>query len=155
MKRIYIVLIIIVLLFTGCNNEKEEVKSEYLTMKSKLLKVKEFNSNEDINFDILVSVDRVDEENVSYKMVLSNPMENMHDIKAILIHNYYTEDVFPSIGLFDKVKSMHINSNDSIDLEGVVKTDKSIDNLGLILKLYVKYLDDYGNEKSIYYKTTK
>ncbi len=155
MKRIYIVLIIIVLLFTGCNNEKEEVKSEYLTMKSKLLKVKEFNSNEDINFDILVSVDRVDEENVSYKMVLSNPMENMHDIKAILIHNYYTEDVFPSIGLFDKVKSMHINSNDSIDLEGVIKTDKSIDNLGLILKLYVKYLDDYGNEKSIYYKTTK
>ena len=124
-------------------------------MKSELLKVKEFNSSESINFDILVNVDRIDEENISYKMLLSNPKENMHDIKAILIHNYYTEDVFPSIGLFDKLRSMYKDSNDSINLEGVIKTDKSIDNLDLVLKLYVKYLDDYGNEKSVYYKTTK
>ena len=124
-------------------------------MKSELLKVKEFNSSESINFDILVNVDRIDEENISYKMLQSNPKENMHDIKAILIHNYYTEDVFPSIGLFDKLRSMYKDSNDSINLEGVIKTDKSIDNLDLVLKLYVKYLDDYGNEKSVYYKTTK
>ena len=155
MKKIYLLLIVMILLFTGCDNKEEEVKSEYLSMKSDLLKVKDFSSDHELNCDISVNIDRVNEEKVSYKMIINNVKENMHNVKAILIHNYYTEDVFPSVGLFDDTVDLNKNSNDDIILKGNIETDKDIDNLDLILKLYVKYLDDNGNEKDIYYKTTK
>ncbi len=155
MKKIYLLLIVIVLLFTGCDNKEENVKSEYLAMKSDLLKINDFSYDDEMNCDISVNIDRVNEEKVSYKMIINNVKENMHDVKAILIHNYYTEDVFPSVGLFDDTVDLNKNSNDNIILKGNIETDKDIDNLDLILKLYVKYLDDNGNEKDIYYKTTK
>lgn len=155
MKKIYLLLIVMILLFTGCDNKEEEVKSEYLSMKSDLLKVKDFSSDHELNCDISVNIDRVNEEKVSYKMIINNVKENMHNVKAILIHNYYTEEVFPSVGLFDDTVNLNENSNDDIILKGNIETDKDIDNLDLILKLYVKYLDDNGNEKDIYYKTTK
>ncbi len=140
-------------MFTGCNNEKEDVKEEYLKMKSQLLDIEDFS--DEVNCDISVSIDRIDEEKVSYKVVISNPKENMNSVKAILIHNYYTEELFSSVGLFDDTVNIRSNSDDNLELSGDIKTNNDIDNLNLVLKLYIKYLDDSGVEKDIYYKATK
>ena len=155
MKKILLILFLSILLFTGCENKEEIEKNDYLDMKSQLLEHKEFVSLEELKCDIVVNIDRKDEEKVIYEVVLSKPKENMNNIKAVLVHNYYTEDVFPTIGLFDDTKSLFVNSQDSITLKGSIKTDKDIDNLNLMLKLLIRYTTDDGVKKDIYYKTTK
>lgn len=155
MKKIFLVLFLSILLFTGCENKEENEKNDYLDMKSQLLSHKEFISLEELTCDIVVNIDRKDEEKVIYEVVLSKPKENMNNIKAVLVHNYYTEDVFPTIGLFDDTKSLLVDSQNNITLKGSIKTDKDIDNLNLMLKLLIRYTTDDGIKKDIYYKTTK
>ena len=155
MKKIFLVLFLSILLFTGCENKEEIEKNDYLDMKSQLLSHKEFISLEELTCDIVVNIDRKDEEKVIYEVILSNPKENMNNIKAVLVHNYYTEDVFPTIGLFDDTKSLLVDSQNNITLKGSIKTDKDIDNLNLMLKLLIRYTTDDGIKKDIYYKTTK
>ncbi len=155
MKKFYILVFIILVIFTGCENKKEELKNEYLTMKSDLLKNSNFSSSDELPCDIEINIDRVDEEIVSYEVEIFNCRENMNNVKAILIHNYYSEDVFPSLGLFDKSINLVKDDNNSFSLKGDIKTSSDIDNLDLVLKLYIKYFDDNGMEKDIYYKATK
>lgn len=155
MKKILLILFLSILLFTGCENKEEIEKNDYLDMKSQLLEHKEFVSLEELKCNIVVNIDRKDEEKVIYEVILSNPKENMNNIKAVLVHNYYTEDVFPTIGLFDDTKSLLVDSQNNITLKGSIKTDKDIDNLNLMLKLLIRYTTDDGIKKDIYYKTTK
>ena len=155
MKKLFFGFLFIIFILCGCENAEEELKNEYLSMKSKLLNVSEFTSLDDIKFDISVSIDRVDVEKISYKVIINNAQEDMNNIQAILVHNYYVEDVFPSVGLFDEELNLKCNTDDEVVLSGDIKTDKDIDNLNLVLKLYIRYVDNNGNEKDIYYKTTK
>ena len=155
MKKGYILLFLMLVLLMGCDNHKEEVKNDYLSMKSDLLKVTDFSSLEDINCDVSVFIDRIDDERVSYEMIVENPREDMNNVRALLIHNYYTEQLFPSVGIFEDAVSLKTNSDDKITLKGEIETDNDIENLNLVLKLYVKYIDNNGNEKDIYYKATK
>ena len=155
MKKGYILLFLMLVLLMGCDNHKEEVKNDYLSMKSDLLKVTDFSSLEDINCDVSVFIDRIDDERVSYEMIVEIPREDMNNVRALLIHNYYTEQLFPSVGIFEDAVSLKTNSDDKITLKGEIETDNDIENLNLVLKLYVKYIDNNGNEKDIYYKATK
>ena len=155
MKKFLIVLLFSSLLLIGCDNKEEIVKNDYLMFKSKLLSNDKFMDSQDINFSIVVKIDRINEEEISYEMIISNPSFNMYKIKALLVHNYYTEDIFPSIGIFDDEVDYLKGSSNELILKGYIKTDKDIDNLDLELKLYFSYIDDFGNRKDIYYKTTK
>lgn len=155
MKKIFLVILLGLVLLTGCKNKEEDKKSEYLAMKSNLLENKKYTSSEDLACNIIVSVDRLDEEKISYKVVISNTKENMNNIKALVVHNYYTEEVFPTIGLFDETKNLSANTSDELKLEGTIETTNDIDNLNLELKILIEYLDDDGQVKDIYYKTTK
>lgn len=155
MKKFLIVLLFSSLLLIGCDNKEEIVKNDYLRFKSKLLSNDKFMDSQDINFSIVVKIDRINEEEISYEMIISNPSFNMYKIKALLVHNYYTEDIFPSIGILDDEVDYLKGSSNELILKGYIKTDKDIDNLDLELKLYFSYIDDFGNRKDIYYKTTK
>lgn len=155
MKKFLIVLLFSSLLLIGCDNKEEIVKNDYLMFKSKLLSNDKFMDSQDINFSIVVKIDRINEEEISYEMIISNPSFNMYKIKALLVHNYYTEDIFPSIGILDDEVDYLKGSSNELILKGYIKTDKDIDNLDLELKLYFSYIDDFGNRKDIYYKTTK
>lgn len=156
MKRIKVVFILLLILVTGCANKEEEDKSEYLAMKSNLLESDVFGENSNLNFDITVSVDRINKEEVSYRVIIDNPKENMFDIKAMVVHNYYTEDIFPSLGLFDDKESLIVGDESvkGIELVGYIETTKDIDKLNLQLKIWIEYVDDNGEVKDIYYKTT-
>lgn len=153
---------------TGCENKEEDDKNEYLAMKSSLIETKEYADLENMMCDIIVDIIRIDEEKVEYRVSLSNPKENMNDMKVLVVHNYYTEDVFPTIGLFDNTVDLLIDDNvkniddtadrdldNDIELTGVIKTTNDIDELDLELKVLIEYIDDNGEKKDIYYKTTK
>lgn len=158
MKKTLLLIVLLLFVLTGCKNEEESEKSEYLAMKSDLLAKEEFTDTSDIVCDITFSLDRLDEEKVTYSVILNNPKENMNDIKAIVVHNYYTEEVFPTIGLFDKSTDLLVNGqNDkdsSVELTGNIETTNDIDNLDLELKILIEYKTDSGEVKDIYYKTT-
>lgn len=158
MKKTLLLMMILLIALTGCKNEEEDEKNEYLAMKSDLLAKDKFDDASSMNCDITFSLDRLDEEKVTYSVVLDNPKENMHDIRAIVVHNYYTEEVFPTVGLFDKPVDLLVNSQDekdnSVELVGNIETTDDIDNLDLELKILIEYKTDSGEVKDIYYKTT-
>ena len=142
-------------MFCGCENKKETVKEDYIATKSNLIKKTNYTNKEDLPIEIVTSLNRINEEEVEYKVVLSKARKNMYDIKALVVHNYYNEDdVFPSIGLFDKKEELLIGDDKKLELTGIVKTSKNISELDLELKVYVEYTDDDNKKKSIYYKTT-
>lgn len=155
MKKI-ISILLIVLLITGCSETKDqEEKSDYLAWKSELVEQDTFSSQEDLNCDITISIDRVDSEVISYKTIISNPKEDMKNIKMMVVHNYFTEEIFPTIGVFNEGKDLLVDSEKNITLVGYIDTTKDIKKLDLELKIWIEYTNNDGEVKDIYYKTTK
>ena len=155
MKKTYLLLIISLFFISGCENKEEVTKNEYLAMKNETIDEANY-INDYLPLDIIVYIDRVGEEEIDYKVTLANPQENMHDIKALVVHNYYTEDVFPSIGVFDEVGELLIDdsNNSSLVLGDTIQTTTDISKLKLELKILIEYTNDNGEKKEIYYKTT-
>lgn len=155
MKKIYILLLMSLMLLSGCENQEENTKNEYLAMKNETFKEANYKE-QSLPVDIVTTIGRIDEEKINYKVAISNPKENMHDIKVLLVHNYYTENVYPSIGVFDKTRELLIDNTEdnSIILEDTIQTTTNISRLGLELKVLIEYTDDLGERKDVYYKTT-
>lgn len=151
-KNILWILLLFVLV--GCSTEEETEKNQYIAMKSNLLNEDTFVLNTELPLDIVVEIDRIEEEIVDYRVLFSNPDEDMYEIEAMVVHNYYNEDLFPTIGLFDDKKELLKKSDDVIELKDTIKTNKDLSNIDLELKIYIEYKDEDGNKKEIYYKTT-
>ena len=157
MKRCILIMFLSFALF-GCTENKEELeKNDYLFLKQKLIEKEEFSKNEDINFDLNISVDRVNDEEISYRAIIDNPKENMYNVKALVIHNHLTDEVFPSIGLFDDTVDLIIDNEEvkGVSLVGYIKTIKEIEDLNLDIKVYVEYTNEDNEVVKTYYKTTK
>lgn len=155
MKKL--VVIFLSFLLIGCSKDKITLeKDEYLAYKEKLANKSEFTDKENINFDIKIDITRVSEEEVSYRVIIDNPKENMHDVKGILIHNNFTDSVFPSIGIFDEPVDLLVNDTKvkGIDLVGYIETTKEIKDLNLELRLYIEYTNDNNEVVKIYYNST-
>ena len=154
MKKVCI-LLIFSLLLSGCENKEETKKNEYLAMRSATLNEKNYVS-EELPVDIVTTIERINDETINYKTAITNPKENMHDVKVMLVHNYQNEDVYPTIGVFDEPGELLLDSdNDSeLILTDTINTTKNISKLGLELKLLIQYTDDLGEKKDIYYKMT-
>lgn len=152
-KRLLLVIMIFSLM--GCSTKTEDDKSEYIAIKSHLLEESKYTDADELPLDIIVNIDRMDEEKVDYSVVFSNPQEDMYDIEAMVVHNYYNEDLFPTIGLFDKKGELLSDDEDSIiELKDTIKTNKNLSSIDLELKIYIKYKDKNNELKEIYYKTT-
>ena len=152
-KRLLLVLLMFSLM--GCSTKNEDDKSEYIAIKSHLLEESKYTDVDELPLDIVVNIDRMDEEVVDYSVVFSNPQEDMYDIEAMVVHNYYNEDLFPTIGLFDKKGELLSDDEDSIiELKDTIKTNKNLSSIDLELKIYIKYKDKNNELKEIYYKTT-
>ena len=154
MKRIGLI-IILTLIICGCKNKTEDKKNSYLEFKSKLLETKKYTKASDILCDISIDIDKKSEESIIYKVIVNNPREDMNNIKAIVVHNYYTEDVFPSVGLFDEGLDLKKNNpQQKMILKGKIETTEDISNINLKLKILIEYINNEGIKKDIYYKTT-
>ena len=160
MKKALLV-IIIIFMVTACSNNVIEIeiddkvednKLTYLNIKNNLDSQRVFNNIEDIPCNINISIDKVKDEEISYRIILDNPKLNMNNIQALLIHNKFSENIFPSIGLFDDKASLIVGNEDvkGIELVGYIETSKEMADLEL--RLWLKYNDDENNEHEIYYK---
>ena len=104
MKKI--VLIILLLITTGCFNNNISIDKE--TYKSYIDELKEIDTvnNEDIPFDINIYYDKIVDDEVVFRLILDNPKSEMNNIEAIVIHNSTTDDIFPRSGIFDTKYSL-------------------------------------------------
>lgn len=154
-KKFILFFIMIILVTTGCQTQSEENKSEYIALKNETFDEKNYKET-DINVDITTTIERLDEEAINYEVIINNPKENMHNIKAMVVHNYYSENIFPTIGVFDNTEELLINTEDStnLKLKDTIKTTENISKLDLEFKIWIEYTDDSGKTKDIYYKTT-
>lgn len=151
MKKL--ILFIPLILLIGCTNEVEENKYAYLEYKNELQSQEVFSEEEDIDFNTYFNIIREDTEIVNYSVVINNPKINMHKVKALLIHDYVQEEVFPSIGIMDETVNLSKDSKDQIILKGKIQTTDNISNVNF--KLYLEYIDDNNQENKIYYKVTR
>ena len=100
MKKILLILPLILLM--GCTNEVEENKYAYLEYKSELQKQEVFDE-EASDFNTYFNIKRENEEEVSYSLIINDPNINMYKVKALLIHDFIQEEVFPSSGIMDEL----------------------------------------------------
>lgn len=150
MKKI--ILILILILLSGCTNKVEENRFAYLDYKRELLKQEEFNE-EEINFKTFFNITREDEETVNYNITIDNPNQNMYEVKALLIHDYYEEEVYPQVGILDDPVKLLKDSKDKIILSGTIKTIEDIKDVKF--KLYLEYKDEENNLNKIYYQVLR
>lgn len=156
MKKLLLISITLILFLTGCNKTTkiDDEKKDYLSIKQDLLNTSEFINEEELPFDLNIYVNRVNNEEISYRAIIDNEEENMYDIKAILVHNHYTDDIFPSIGIFDDKIDLLTDNNEvkGISLVGYINSEKDINNLEY--RVYIEYKNENNEINKIYYKTT-
>ena len=156
MKKFLIISITLIFCLTGCNKitKIDQEKDDYLAIKQDLLNNNNFIQEDELPFDLNIYVNRVNDEEISYRAIIDNEKENMHNVKAILVHNYFTDDIFPSIGIFDDGVDLLTNSDEvkGISLVGYISSTKDINNLEY--RVYIEYKDDNDKIKKIYYKST-
>jgi len=166
-KKLLICFVVIVSLCTviGCSNKKEETKNDkkvkqnvetnkdvYIKHVKELKKVSE--STEELPFTVEVKYEKMDDE-VRYQVIIDNPTTNITDIKAIAIHNKQTDNVFPSVGIFDKKVDLIPDKKPSgVILVGYFPYEGDIDNLDVEMKVLISYkLED--KTYTSYYVTKK
>ena len=77
----------------------------------------------------------------------------MYDVKALLIHDFMIDDVFPSVGIFDEPVKLLAQSNDKIILKGSINSDKDIENIKF--RLYLEYKDQNDLINAVYYEINR
>ena len=151
MKKLSILCLLCFLLLSGCENKEEKAKANYMEAKSKLIEEKKWIKEQELPLNIEIDIKRLDEERVKYKIIFSDPKEDMNKIKIMAVHNYYSEALYPSIGIFNKETSLLKDNDNQIILEDSLKTTKNIDDLNLKFKIWIQYLNNQNEEKEIYY----
>lgn len=165
MKKILVLFLLFISIFmvVGCIKEEpkkdkekkinvETEKETYLKYVKELKKVTE--SSEDTPFTVEVLYDKIKEE-VRYQVIIDSPTEDITDISALAIHNKQTDDVFPSVGIFDnKVDLKKEEKPSGVILVGYIPYEGEIDDFECEIKLLVSYkIND--EVKKVYYVTKK
>lgn len=143
MKRILLI-IPLLLLLVGCKDEHENEKYAYLEYKNNLEKQEEFINDDSLDFNTFFDIVR-DGDKVNYKLVINNPKKNMHNIKGMLINDFAGVEEYPTVGIFDKPKSLYTEHYGSIVFEGTILSADDISDVKF--KLYLEYNDEDGEEK--------
>lgn len=151
MKKILIILLLIFFI-CGCSNKSEE-KKEYLDYIDDLKEVKE--SSKDYPFNIEVKYDKITSKEVRYQVILDDVKEDIIDITMIAYHNKKTDDVYPSIGIFDDKESLlKDNKPSGLILVGYIPYKGDIEDFNITMKVLVKYKIN-NKEYKIHYVTKK
>lgn len=153
MKKLAVLTLLLLIIISGCTNKVEEEKNAYLSYKSDLEEKEEFTDNDKLDFNIYFDINRVSDEMLAYSLIINDINVDMYKVKALLIHDFFTDDVFPSVGIFEEPLTLHKNTADKVELKGVINTDK--DNLDIKFKLYLEYEDENQNKNTIYYEVPR
>lgn len=159
-----IVLIFLSLIIVGCTNKSEPVKEEkkenegnkdtYIKYVQELKKEEE--SSENLPFDVNVEYTKENDNEIRFEVSVDNVKGTVKNITALAIHDKQTDDVFPSVGIFDDTVTLTEGEKpEGVVLAGYIPYTGSIDDLKneITVKVLIKY--EYENKKITAYYVTK
>ena len=117
-------LLIIIMLSTGCQDKKINKEYEEFIKELKLVD----STSENLPLNITINVSEFSENLLSYTALIDKTSTDMIDIKALLIPNKKTDNSFPSIGIYDNPVTLTSESDEKgIKLVGYVGKYSDID----------------------------
>ena len=119
-------LLFLVILLVGCS------KSNVYDMYVEKLKDDE-NISRDIPFNIEFNIDNVNYNRIIYQVIIDEPKVEATNVKALVIHDVKTKDIFPSVGIVDepidlqKEKGIiligYVDQTDDINFKLLIETE--------------------------------
>ncbi len=147
-KRIGIVLLVIALL-TGCKHLSIEDKI-YRQLVKQLQQQETFDQK--FPFDININIERLTKYEITYHLVIDNFDQDINDIQAIVIHDQKTEDVYPSVGIYEDRIDLTKENKKGILLVGYIDYKKDIKNFKGTFKAKITYKKDKKEITKFYSK---
>lgn len=152
------ILILCCLLLTSCTSN---IYDEHINLYNSLVDETNSYNKSDINeylpFDIEVYFEKVIDSEITYRVILDNPKISINNIKAIVIHNYETKDIYPTSGIFEEslnlipnVVDLKSNNVKGVILVGYIDYAKDIESFKGTVKVLVEYNDLDGNLNKVY-----
>ncbi|MCI6002628.1 MAG: hypothetical protein MRZ37_05790 [Tenericutes bacterium] len=152
MKKI-LVIIFTCMLLCGCEN-KEAYKEQYINYKKQLFSSNMFTNDENLPLKININLKK-EKSFINYNIIISDATEDLNEMQVLVVHNQITNEVYPSLGIFNEKGNLKPNDNSKLELNGSFETNKDIEEVVVSFKFVIKYTDSEGIKKIIYYKTTK
>ena len=87
---------------------------------------------------------------IRYQVIIDKPKKDLKNIEAIATHDQQTDDIFPSIGVFDKKEELLKNDKNGIILVGYIPYTKDIEQFECTVKLLIKYTDEEKSDVKYY-----
>ena len=151
MKKI-LILILLIFLLCGCTKQSAE-KKEYLSYIEELKNTK--SSSKEYPFNIEVKYDKITKKEVRYQVIIDEVKKDITDITMIAYHDRETEDIYPSMGIFDEKESLLKDKKPSgLILVGYIPYKGEIEDFNITMKVLVKYKIN-NKEYKIHYLTKK
>ena len=125
-------LVLLCFLLVGCSNS---VYDDYVK------ELKNSEASSEIPFDIEFNIDNVNENRIIYQVIIDNPKVDASNVKALVIHDAKTEDIFPSVGIVDE--TINLNEQKGIILMGYINKTKDI-NFKVLIETDQKYVYSYN-----------
>jgi len=131
MKKIFILLL---LFLTGCSNS---IYDDYVG------ELKNTNTvSSELPFDVNFYIDDVNEDRLIYQVIIENFDSDLSCVKALVIHDVNTKDIFPSVGIVDECVNIN-EGNKGIILVGYVDKKEDI-NFKVLVEADNKYTYFYN-----------
>lgn len=146
-KRIS-VLLLLLLLLTGCNKLSKEDKL-YNDYVKDLQKQEKYDV--DFPFDININIEKLTDYEITYHLVIDNFDSNVNHIRALIIHDQETQDIYPSIGIYEEKIDVKKENKKGILLIGYIDYDKEITKFHGTFKAIIIY-DKNRKEYTKYYQ---
>lgn len=159
MKKISIIILIVIVL-CGCTGKLSE---NNLIYNSYIEELKELNNNTSSNniVDIDIELEKNTDDEMTYRITIDNPKVKLRQVEAIAYHEIKTDDVFPSIGVFDEKLNLipGLEKNDGKNVKGMIlvgyiKTKKELKDFHPTIKVMLLYNNEDNERQKIYYTKT-
>lgn len=151
---------LIILLLSGCIGQLDEDNIIYHSYIEEMKELKKMTTTSTDIVDVSIELDRYSDDEITYSVVIDHPTEPMKNIEAIVYHDQKTEDVFPSVGIYDqKLNLLPSEKHDGKNVKGIVlvgyiPTTKSIKQFHPTIQVMIIYSNKENERKKIYYSQT-
>ena len=153
-----LIIILSCLMLASCTNNKQlDTYNRFIS------EMDDYNqSSINIPMDINIYFEKLTDYEISYRVIIDNPKEDIKNIKAIAIHNKTTDDIYPTSGIFEIPLSLipdDINLEDNkvkgIILIGYIDYIGDIEDFKATVKVMIEYNDISNSLEKIYYQYQK